>query len=311
MFHSARNSNALKILLVTLTSILASADAFGVETKATRKHVILVSVDGLGAKLFETVSMPETKRIASAGQAAQNVTTTRPVATIPGHVSMATAVTPEVHKSVWNENDDKLTPVDVPTIFDLLTEHGLTSVFVTGKAKLKKVFEKHPPTQTFLPHTFLLGDTYGRLPKVVDQEAAKALDRKPDLLFLHYALADTIGHVFGWESWPQRRALEQIDKSIARVVSKAEQVYGPSGYVLIITADHGGHKASHGRTNDDGSLQDPERDLYIPWIIYGAKLKPGLKAMNVIDTSPSIAALLGLKVPPEWNWQGVSTVESE
>jgi predicted AlkP superfamily pyrophosphatase or phosphodiesterase len=311
LFHSARNFNSIKILLFAFASLLASAKAFAVETNVGRKHVILISVDGLGAKLLDSAKMPETKKIAAAGQSAPSVTTTRPVATIPGHVSMASAVTPEVHKSVWNENDDKLTPVDVPTIFDLVTDNGLTSVFITGKAKLKKVFEKHPPTQSVLPHSFLLGDAYGRLPKVVDQEAAKALDTKPNFLFIHYALADTVGHIFGWESWPQKRALEQIDKSIARVVTKADEVFGVGHYVLIITADHGGHEASHGRTNDDGSLQDPEHDLYIPWILSGAKLKPDLKSMNIIDTSPSIAALLDLKVPTQWHWQGASVVESQ
>ncbi|RYZ64282.1 MAG: hypothetical protein EOP05_22295, partial [Proteobacteria bacterium] len=194
LFHSAANFKRAFFKSVVAKSVLAAAVLFGpihARSAPLTQHVILISVDGLGAELLKSSSMPNINEIEKLGQAAKIATTTRPVATIPGHVSMATGVTPEVHKSVWNENDEKLQPVDVPTIFDLLKDKGLTSIFITGKSKLKKVFEKHPPTETVLPHFFPFGDTYGRIPRVVDNEAATALKKKPNLLFIHYALADT------------------------------------------------------------------------------------------------------------------------
>lgn len=283
---------------------------------AAPKHVVLISVDGLGAELLKNSSMPKILEIAALGESAKIASTTRPVATIPGHVSMASGVTPEIHKSVWNENDEKLIPVDVPTIFDLLKDNKQTSVFITGKSKLKKVFEKHPPTETVLPHFFPFGDTYGRIPRVVDNEAAAALLKKPNLLFIHYALADTVGHGFGWGSMLQSNVLKAIDKSIGRVFEASKKTYGENGFVMIITADHGGHEASHGRTNADGSLQDAKHDLYIPWIVYGAKFqtedfKTGKSEVNIIDTAPSVAHVLGLPVPASWKWQGKNILEAK
>lgn len=310
MSRSAPIFNLRSFRLAITFCFLASLSSIdGAYASIPTRHVILISVDGLGAELLEKVDMPNLKEIRSRGMSAPSAQTTHPVATIPAHVSMATGLTAKTHGFTWNENDENLKAANLPTIFDLLTQNQLESVFITGKEKLARTFSLHAPTRTHLPSSFFLRYTHGRLPSVVTAISKEEIDRKPALLFIHHALADSAGHVFGWESSVQRFVLKQIDNSLGEIFRHAETSYGTDGFVFIVTADHGGHEGSHGRTKADGSLEDEKNDLYIPWIVFGAKLTPNLKSMNVIDTSPSVAAALGLKVPEAWNWEGRSVLQ--
>ena len=62
----------------------------------------------------------------------------------------------------------------------------------------------------------------------------------------------------------------------------------------MITADQGGHDRTHG-------LEIPE-DMTIPMFFLGAPFKPGeiLSYVNLKNIAPTVATLLGVATPEEW-----------
>ena len=68
----------------------------------------------------------------------------------------------------------------------------------------------------------------------------------------------------------------------------------PAGWTVIVTADHGGHDRIHGTTL-------PE-DMTIPAFFRGPDFAPGrkLQGVSILDFAPTIAALLGVRAPREW-----------
>lgn len=304
-------SQASKLIALFVFCFALATDAAGVEPKSQIKHVIVVSVDGLGAKLLRESEAPFLKKLIAKTPQVLKAETVIPSTTVAGHTSMLTGVDPSRHKLTHNEMDNDLTRVAVPSIFNLLKDNGLSSCAVFGKSKLKFVFDTGALTYPYLPKQFPFGDFWGRFPSIVTDRAKKEIKkRRPAFLFIHHSMVDTMGHWFRWENWPQKRALLAIDKSIEKIAEAAKKEYGDGHFALIVTADHGGHGGSHGQTNEDGTLQSPETDLYIPWIIYGAKIADPNRVVKVYDTAAAVADLLNLKVPADWNWQGKSPLEA-
>ena len=89
-------------------------------------------------------------------------------------------------------------------------------------------------------------------------------------------------------------AVKRVDQSLARLIAIAEQTFGPGGFTLIVTADHGGHERDHGSS-------DP-RDVTIPWIAWGRGVKPALLAdpVETYDTASTVLWLLKVSQPAEW-----------
>jgi len=72
--------------------------------------------------------------------------------------------------------------------------------------------------------------------------------------------------------------------------------------LIIVTADHGGHDTTHGY-----SLPT---DMTIPWIVSGPFVQPRVLSTQVrtMDTAATVALILGLSIPPEWD--GVPVYEA-
>lgn len=280
--------------------------------------VVVISIDGLGSHLLSSMpvsEVPTLTKLAQNGDQAIRAETILKAQTIPGHVSMLTGVDTPKHGRIHNELDSNLQPVDVPTIFDLAKMNGKSSIAIFGKEKLRFIFDTASLAENVSPRLWPIGDYWGRLPSVVEQTAIKALEKKPDFIFVHYAIVDTIGHAVKWESALQRYALRRVDASLGRLVAHLESSF--EDYVLIVTADHGGHDGSHGQTDATGTLQSPETDLVIPWIISrgGTNSRPNeisvltpQKTVFIYDTAATIASLMGLNVPHAWRWDGQNRV---
>jgi arylsulfatase A-like enzyme len=71
-------------------------------------------------------------------------------------------------------------------------------------------------------------------------------------------------------------------------------VLSREGHVLL-HSDHGGHDWTHGT--------DQPEDMTIPWILSGPRVRSGstLDApVSLLDSAPTVAHLLGLPAPLEW-----------
>lgn len=314
---------ALGLMLLMMSLVMLSPSA-------TLAHplVVVISIDGLGTHLLSTLSpaeVPHLTKLARDGDQAIRAETIALAKTIPGHASMLSGVDTPKHQRSHNDFDPDLKKLEVPTIFDLAKLNGLRVAAVFGKDKLSFLFDTGALDKNIIPRAWPIGDWWGRIPSVVDDRAISVLKNdKPDLLFIHYAWVDSIGHIFKWESVPQRFAVRNVDDSLGRLIAfldKNISTLNPSGdgYAMIVTADHGGNDVSHGQGHD-GILNSPETDLVIPWIVYRtsatgidnstrAQLIDPKAPVKVYDTAATAAGLLGLQVPPTWNWDGVNRLK--
>src|SRR5690606_15810858 len=77
-----------------------------------------------------------------------------------------------------------------------------------------------------------------------------------------------------------------------------DATFGPDGYTLIVTADHGGHGRNHGVSGGD------PLDVTIPWIAHGRGVRAGarLDTLDVRTTATASTALWLLGVPRPASW---------
>jgi arylsulfatase A-like enzyme len=133
-------------------------------------------------------------------------------------------------------------------------------------------------------------------------EAIQYLRRKkPNLLFVHIAEPDFMGHRMGWMSLGYRWGVREADAAVAALLSAATETFGAGNFTLLVTADHGGHGRDHGT--------EEVMDTTIPWISYGQGIRHGHRIVGdvrTMDTAATVLRVLGIPVPTGWDGVAVS-----
>ena len=260
------------------------------------KHVFIISFDGGKPSVMQKSRMPVLNDVIKQGAHTWSARTTFPSITLTSHTSMLTGVGPGKHKVLWNTWKPENGMVPVPTIFKLAkadkTRKLKTAMFV-GKAKFIHLFTEDAVDEFSFP-------AYDC--KAVSRAAAEHIAReKPNLCFIHFADSDGAGHEFGWGSPEQIKAFADEDDAL-NVVKKAIEKAGIAREsVIILSADHGGHAKTHGTASDD--------DMTIPWVAWGATVKPGYTItapVTTYDTSATALWLLGVPVPDTFDGKPVT-----
>ncbi|HMC53598.1 MAG TPA: alkaline phosphatase family protein [Gemmatimonadaceae bacterium] len=256
-------------------------------------HVVVISIDGLRADAIEAFDAPTLERLMREGRYSLTAQTIPLSLTLPSHTSMLTGVGMDVHKVTWNSDKTKeFGYVKVPTVFGIAHSAGFATAAFFSKTKFHHLevpgtldFSRAPSSDVRSPW----GEE--RTTDYVDEYLRNA---NPNLLFVHLAEPDFIGHNFGWMGRMYGNAVREADRGVARVLREADQRFGAGNYTLIVTADHGGHKRSHGTTE--------ATDMTIPWIVWGAGVQKGgqLTGIKTMDTAATILWMLGLDVPGNW-----------
>jgi predicted AlkP superfamily pyrophosphatase or phosphodiesterase len=126
------------------------------------------------------------------------------------------------------------------------------------------------------------------------------VQRRPEFTFIYLGLTDEIGHRYGWLSPEYLDAVAVADACIALVLGRLESAGLLERTACLVTADHGGHDHAHG--------SDAPEDLTVPWLVAGPGIKKGYPIpapVRIFDTAPTIAHLLGLAVPREWQGRAI------
>ena len=256
-------------------------------------HVVVISIDGLRPDAIEKYDMPTLRRLMREGRYSLTAQTIPTSLTLPSHTSMLTGVGADVHKVTWNSDKTKqFGYVKVPTVFGLARSAGFATAAFFSKTKFHHLevpgtldFSRAPTSEVRSPW----GEE--RTTGYVHDYLRTA---RPNLLFVHLAEADFIGHNFGWMGHMYGNAVREADRGVAHVLRDADLRFGPGNYTVIVTADHGGHDRAHGTT-------DP-RDMTIPWIVWGAGVRkgPALDGIHTMDTAATVMWLLGLSTPDNW-----------
>jgi predicted AlkP superfamily pyrophosphatase or phosphodiesterase len=84
-----------------------------------------------------------------------------------------------------------------------------------------------------------LGDIFALGRAAIENERLGA-DAAADLLVLGVSSADYVGHWFGPQSLEMVDILRRLDRHLRRFHGYLHQRFGPDGYVLAVTGDHGG-----------------------------------------------------------------------
>ncbi len=254
--------------------------------------VLVISVDGLRPDAIQLADTPNLEWLMAEGAVSWEAQTILPSVTLPSHTSMLSGTTPKVHGVIWNDYEPDRGHVQVPTLFTVAHEAGLSTAMFVGKIKLEHIA---------IPNTV---DTYafvtGGDARVAGEAAAHLRNAAPDVLFVHLPDVDTTGHLHGWLSSPQLDFVTKADAAVGVLLDALESVGRLDSTLIIVTADHGGIGTSHGGN-------DPE-SMTIPWIIFGPGIRKGFEirsAVRVYDTAVTAAWALGLPLPPEWEGRPV------
>lgn len=280
-------------IVLSLFLVLAWAATDGYA--ATVKHVVIISLDGGRPDVILASQTPNLHEMARDGAATWWAQTVDPSITLVAHASMLTGFRPKKHGITWNDWQPAAGFVKVSTCFEIAKAAGLKTAMFVGKEKLRHLAK---------PQTVDRFETTDGSPVAISKAAQRYfVENKPNLLFVHYALPDTVGHAAGWGTKAQRAAFEQCDQGIGLLRQAVRQAHADSTTLFIISADHGGHEQTHGTTDI--------RDMTIPWIAYGpGVIKPGeiQQSVNTCDTAPTALHALGLKPDPDCDGKAITVI---
>ncbi|MFM2141694.1 MAG: hypothetical protein RLZZ476_238 [Verrucomicrobiota bacterium] len=277
------------------------------------EHVIVISIDGGKPAVIAESEMPTLKKMAAEGAVTWQASTIFPSKTLPSHTSMLTGVGPDKHQVLWNDFSPIKGKVKVPTAFSLL--RAVDAKAVTGMFVCKQKF-RHLWIEGTLD-TFDFGGPIQDTPVAASPEIEKdkkpaqlvaknasawIKEKKPKLLFVHFADPDTAGHKDGWGSPQQKEAFKVTDQALWQVWTAVKEAGIADSTVILISADHGGHDKTHG-------LNIPD-DMIIPWVAWGKGVKANTTIsapVTTYDTAATALWLLDVPLPAEFDGKPVTS----
>ena len=293
--------------------ILSGVFALNLWGAPRAEHVFIISLDGGKPSVIAQSAMPVLNRLAREGACTWSATTIYPSITLPSHTSMLTGVVPKKHKITWNKWKPRKGVVRVPTVFAEVKAAGFSTAMFVGKQKFLHLAQ--PGTldcfdygQDLAVTNLIAGccrrSESGTLPaaQVARRAAVYIRDHKPSLCFIHFTDTDDAGHKYGWGSPQQIQAFADADAALGEVLKAIEDAGIAGESVLIVTADHGGHRKTHGGKSPD--------DMTIPWIAWGKNVKRDFAIsawVSTCDTAATALWLLDVPVPPWFDGAPVTT----
>ena len=260
-------------LRLAVWAILA---ALAAPAPAPRRHVLLVSIDGLSWPHLqrELPKLPTLSRLWSMGVRGP-LESVFPSLTWPAHTSLVTGVLPQHHGVLGNRVVDRgngevleawnlAKSVHVQTLWDLAAARGLSVAAVlwpaTGGANaihwnLPEVYGQQVFAQQSSPGLlaelaaagiptnalFRLGNEEMFLLDSFDRDVAVLLaeQHKPDLMLLHFVGVDTLQHSWGPQARQADWALETIDRYLGDVLAAYARAGLAAQTTVIVVSDHG------------------------------------------------------------------------
>lgn len=254
------------------------------------KRVILIGIDGLGGQYLEKGDIPNLRKLMMEGSYTLKMQNEMPTVSATNWFSMLSSEESPNH-GIKDWNGKPLSSDQFTTIFKAI--------------KLKFPNEKVVATFNWEGiEPLILDDSVvviNKNKKSASEVEAAAKDlikkEKPIFSFVYFVDVDNSGHKTGWGNEDYYKSLHQVDTSIGNIISTLKEEGILNETLIIVSADHGGKKKSHG----------PDEPIYreIPFIVFGPNIKQGntiQEKIRIIDIVPTIAAFLG--IGPSWQWQG-------
>lgn len=257
------------LLLIALTVILGGGAQ--ASPRPAPHKLLVISVDGLDWRYLRDadalgLKIPNLRKLAAEGEAADGVVGVAPTITWPSHTSIITGVRPDQHgvttnarlgapltESVWSTRVLK-----VPTLYDCVAKAGRTSAAITWPTTVDANVTWNLP-EYFLRRNGgsmdLKGVAQTATPGLVDaiaqdypsfrqqwvDDRTRALatlhllrKRQPDLILLHFVDLDSEAHDQGPFETNANAILERTDELIGDFLRVL-----PADYRVAVVSDHG------------------------------------------------------------------------
>jgi predicted AlkP superfamily pyrophosphatase or phosphodiesterase len=299
VFASRASAQAAAPLVHTPAALANVSAVLPAVPAALTRNVIVVSIDGLRPDAITEGDARTLTRLLAEGSGTLDARTIMPSRTLPSHTSMLTGVVPETHGITWNSDQtEELGVVMVPTVFELAHRAGYRTAAFFSKKKFNHILRDGTLDKSRVPKFGVLPAT-----KTVNEAIQYMRRSKPNLLFVHIAEPDFMGHRMGWMSIGYRWGVREADAGVAALLRAANRTYGEGNFTFIVTADHGGNGRTHG-TED-------LHDTTIPWISWGQGVRESHRIaadVRTMDTAATVLRVLGIAVPT--GWDGVPVAEA-
>lgn len=291
-------------LLPLLLPLLLTSFADPGEIRRPIGHALIITIDGLRPDVLLRCEMPNVRRLMGAGSFTMWARTVPECYTLPAHTSLLTGVSPQKHGVEWNDHIEEAFPL-VPTLFELAKRAGKSTALTTGKTKFIALDKPGTIDFKYLPRDEPIPDSF------VAQQAVRIIRaHRPDVLFVHLADADNVGHLSGWGGPEQTRAVEEADRQVGIVLAAVRDAGLDGDTLVLLTADHGGAGLEHG--------PDDERSRNIPWIVVAPGVRRGYDltrepdlTVNITDSLPTVCEALGIRWGREVEGKVVRQIRDE
>lgn len=245
---------------------------------------LLILADGM--RPDGVLDHPLTQLFMRRGTFCINARTVSPSVTLPCHMSLFHSVDPSRHGITTNTYVPQVRPVS-----------GLFEQLAAVKKKCAMFYNWEELRDLCRPGSlalseFVSGTAQGYEAACLEccKKAEAALKGSDiDFAFLYLGWPDEAGHEHGWMGEEYMKALHACCDMTGRLI----EALGDE-YLIVYTADHGGHGRSHG-------TEMPE-DMTIPVFFLGEPFQAGreLDGISIMDIAPTLLSLLGGEIPGEW-----------
>ena len=257
-------------------------------------RVVLLVIDGLRPDALQAAETPHISGIYHNGTFTYAARTVMPSSTLPCHTSMFRGVPPERHGITTNTWVPQVRPV--PSVIDIVHAAGRRTSSFYNWEQLRDLSD--PGSLDLSCFMNNCDRPEGDLELADKAAGCLKQDDGTGFAFVYLGHTDIAGHNHGWMSDPYLRAVENADQAIGRVLAALDE----KRTAVIVTSDHGGHERTHGTDADD--------DMLIPWGLRAPGVAQGVaqNPVNIVDTAPTISALLDVPAAAEWSGSPVHPV---
>lgn len=248
-------------------------------------QTVFIMLDGLRPDAISPDTTPNLVRFMAEGASTLTARSVIPSITLPCHTSIFHSVPPERHGIVENVWHPMARPV--VGLVDHLRLYNKRSTYIYNWEPLRDLNRPERLFASYYRDTEyqLTGDEF-----IAETAIAHFNQGGSHFTFVYFGTIDLAGHFFGWMSDQYIKQATTVDALMGKVLEAigAERT-------VIIQSDHGGHERTHG-------TEMPE-DMTIFWTVGGKGIRAGHlieRDISLLDTAPTIARLLKVPLPAEW-----------
>lgn len=297
--HSKSGMGKTYLLVCTVLLAMVAISPDAVLGSAEIEHVVLMIIDGVRPDRLLEASTPNLDALASEGSYTSSAWTTTPSVTLAAIPAIVTGAAPEAHGVT-----DWLGEIRAETLVEVFVEAELTT-FIIGAGAILGGYS----STWNIEHDLLWGDSGD--PEAEEKYTDTAIDsfkeERPFFVHLYNPIPDRTGHSSGEDSDEYRQAIERADHSIGRFIDTLKELDVYEESLIVLTTDHGFTGFSHSGGNPTDMQvfsiwRGPgirrgyvmSNNVYVP---AGTTYDETYVAHHIVDISPTIAALVGVRPP--------------